>query len=64
MIEYTYFELFLMLCCFVLGGFVTKYREEARSSQTLVRAMLKDEAVYRRIKSDHDTFMKEMRNAD
>ena len=64
MIEYTYFEIFLICAFFVVLGYALKYREEAMGTKRLLKAMLSDRAVYDRIKGDHDTFMKELRNAD
>jgi hypothetical protein len=64
MIEYTYLEIFLF-CAFVLAlGYALKYREEYSSAKLLIRAMLSDRDIYDRMKNDHDTFMKELRNAD
>lgn len=64
MIEYTYFEVFLLCAFFIALGYAFKYHEEAKTAKLIVRAMLQDKSVYDRMKSDHDTFMKELRNAD
>lgn len=64
MIEYTYFEIFLICAFFITLGFALKYREESIGVKKLLKAMLSDRAVYDRIKGDHDAFMKELRNAD
>lgn len=64
MIEYTYFEIFLICAFFITLGFALKYREESIGTRRLLKAMLSDRTVYDKIKADHDTFMKEFRNAD
>ena len=64
MIEYTYFEIFLLCAFFIALGYAFKYHEEAKTAKLIVRAMLQDKSVYDRMKNDHDTFMKELRNAD
>lgn len=64
MIEYTYFEIFLICAFFIALGFALKYREESIGAKRLLKAMLKDRAIYDKIKADHDTFMKGLRNAD
>jgi hypothetical protein len=64
MIEYTYFELFLMGAFFVTLGYALKYREEAIATKRFIKAILADKILYDKIKSEHDTFMKELRNAD
>ena len=64
MIEYTYFEVFLLCAFFIALGYAFKYHEEAKTAKLIVRAMLQDKSVYDRMKNDHDTFMKELRNAD
>jgi hypothetical protein len=64
MIEYTYFEVFLLCAFFIVLGYAFKYHEEAKTAKLIVRAMLQDKSVYDRMKNDHDTFMKELRNAD
>ena len=64
MIEYTYLEIFLF-CAFVLVlGFAFKYHEEAKTAKHVLKAMLRDQSIYDRMKADHDTFMKELKNAD
>ena len=64
MIEYTYFEVFLLCAFFIAMGYAFKYHEEAKTAKLIVRAMLQDKSVYDRMKNDHDTFIKELRNAD
>lgn len=64
MIEYTYFEIFLLCAFFIVLGYALKHHEEAKTAKLIVRAMLQDKSVYDRMKNDHDTFMKELRNAD
>jgi len=64
MIEYTYFEIFLICAFFIALGYALKYREEAKTTKHVLKAMLQDKSVYDRLKNDHDTFMKEIRNAD
>lgn len=64
MIEYTYFEIFLICAFFIALGYAFKYREETKMAKHLLKAMLKDKSVYDRMKNDHDTFIKELRNAD
>lgn len=64
MIEYTYFEIFLLCAFFIVLGYAFKYHEEAKTAKHVLRAMLQDKSVYDRMKNDHDTFMKELRNAD
>ena len=64
MIEYTYFEIFLICAFFIALGYALKYREEYSSAKLLIRAMLSDRTMYDRMKADHDMFIKELRNAD
>lgn len=64
MIEYTYFELFLMVAFFIALGFALKYREEASSAKKFIKILLQEPDVYAKIKKEHDNFMKEIRNAD
>ena len=64
MIEYTYFEIFLLCAFFIALGYAFKYHEEAKTAKLIVRAMLQDKSVYDRMKNDHDTFIEELRNAD
>lgn len=64
MIEYTYFEIFLLCAFFIALGYAFKYYEDAKTAKLILRAMLNDKAVYDRMKDDHDTFMKELKNAD
>jgi hypothetical protein len=64
MIEYTYLEISLF-CAFVLAlGFALKYREESIMGKQVIKAMLDDPETYNRFKDKHDTFIKELRNAD
>lgn len=64
MIEYTYFEIFLICAFFIALGYALKYREESITGKRMIRAMLNDRDIYDRMKNDHDSFMKELRNAD
>ena len=64
MIEYTYFEIFLICAFFIALGYALKYREESTMGKRMIRAMLNDRDIYDRMKNDHDSFMKELRNAD
>lgn len=64
MIEYTYFEIFLMCAFFVVLGYALKYHEEAKSAKRFIKILLDEPEMYERIKKEHDTFMEEMRNAD
>lgn len=64
MIEYTYFEIFLICAFFIALGYALKYREESITTKRVIRAMLQDQSIYNRMKNDHDTFIKELRNAD
>jgi hypothetical protein len=64
MIEYTYLEIFLFCAFFVALGYAFKYREEASTGKQVIRAMLRDKSIYDSMKSDHDTFIKELKNAD
>lgn len=64
MIEYTYFEIFLICAFFIALGYALKYREESIMGKRMIRAMLNDRDIYDRMKNDHDSFMKELRNAD
>lgn len=64
MIEYTYFEIFLICAFFVAMGFAFNYHEEARTAKHILKTMLRDRSVYDRMKRDHDTFMEELKNAD
>jgi hypothetical protein len=64
MIEYTYLEIFLFCAFFAALGFAFKYHEEAKTGKQVIRAMLRDKTMYDRMKDDHDTFMKELENAD
>ena len=64
MIEYTYLEIFLFCAFFAALGFAFKYHEEAKTSKQVIRAMLRDQSIYDRMKRDHDTFIEELKNAD
>lgn len=64
MIEYTYFEVFLMVAFFVVLGFAFKYHEEAKMAKRFIKAMLDEPKVYDEVKKAHDLHVKEMRNAD
>lgn len=64
MIEYTYFEVFLMCAFFVALGYALKYREEARGAKRFIKILLDEPEVYAKIKKEHDAFVKELRNAD
>ena len=64
MIEYTYFEVFLIVAFFVVLGYALKYHEEAKTAARFIKAMLDEPKLYDKLKNEHDAFMKEMRNAD
>jgi hypothetical protein len=64
MIEYTYLEIFLFCAFFAALGFAFKYHEEAKTGKHVIRAMLRDQSIYDRMKADHDTFIEELKNAD
>ena len=64
MIEYTYFEIFLLCAFFIALGYALKYREEAKTAKRFIRLMLNEREVYEKVKREHDTFVKELRNAD
>lgn len=64
MIEYTYFEVFLIIAFFVVLGYALKYHGEVKMSRRFIKAMLDEPKLYNKIKNEHDAFMKEMRNAD
>lgn len=63
MIEYTYFELFLMCAFFIALGFALKYREESLTGKKFVKMLIENEKVYMKVKTEYNTFM-EARNAD
>jgi hypothetical protein len=64
MIEYTYLEIFLFCAFFVALGYAFKYREESTTGKQVIRAMLRDQTIYDKMKADHDTFIEELKNAD
>lgn len=64
MIEYTYFEIFLICAFFIALGYALKYREEAIAAKRFIKAILADKILYDKIKNEHDIFMKELKNAD
>lgn len=64
MIEYTYFEIFLICAFFVALGYAFKYHEEVKLSKRFIKALLDEPEVYIEIKKAHDQHMKELRNAD
>lgn len=63
MINYTYFEIFLMCAFFIALGYALKYREEARGAKRFIKILLDEPEVYTKIKKEHDDFIKETRNA-
>ena len=64
MIEYTYFEIFLMCAFFVALGYALKYREESLSARKFIRALVNEPELYAKFKKDHDDFVKEIKNAN
>jgi hypothetical protein len=62
MIEYTYLEIVLFCAFVVVLGYAFKYREESVSAKSFIRAMLKDRAMYDRVKEDHDSFMEGLKS--
>lgn len=64
MVEYTYLELILFALFITALAFALKYREEAESAKRFVTAMLKNDDLYKKVKHDHDKFMKEVENAN
>jgi hypothetical protein len=64
MIEYTYFEIFLICAFFIALGYSLKYHEEAKMAKNVLKAMLRDKSINDRMKADHDTFIEELKNAD
>lgn len=64
MIEYTYFEIFLMCAFFIALGYALKYREETITAKRFLKALLNEPEIYARVKKEHDDFMKELKNAD
>lgn len=64
MIEYTYFEIFLMCAFFVALAYALKYREEAKSTKRFIKILLEEPKLYEQVKKEHDNFVKELRNAD
>lgn len=64
MIEYTYFEVFLMVAFFVVLGYALKYHEEAKSVKRFIKILLDEPEVYAKVKKEHDAFVKGLRNAD
>jgi len=64
MMELTLTEMWLIVWAVAGTAYALKYREEAKMTKHLLKAMLKEQAVYDRMKADHDTFIKELKNAD
>lgn len=64
MIEYTYFEVFLIVAFFVVLGYALKYHEEAKSAKRFIKILLDEPELYAKVKKEHDAFVKELRNAD
>lgn len=64
MIEYTYFEVFLMCAFFVALGYALKYYEEAKTAKRFIKALLQHDELYAKMKKEHDDYVKELRNAD
>ena len=64
MIEYTYFEIFLLCAFFIALGYALKYREESHTAKRFVKMLIEDEQIYKRVHSEYTTFTKELRNAD
>jgi hypothetical protein len=62
--ELTLTEMWLIVWAVAGTAYALKYREEAKMTKHLLKAMLKEQAVYDRMKADHDTFIKELKNAD
>jgi hypothetical protein len=64
MMEFTLTEMWLIVWALAGTAYTLKYREEAKVAKHLLKAMLREQAVYDRMKADHDTFMKEMKDAE
>ena len=62
MIEYTYLEIVLFCAFVVVLGYAFKYHEESVSAKHFIRAMLKDRAMYDRVKEDHDSLMEGLKS--
>ena len=63
MIEYTYFELFLLCAFFVVLAYMFKFREESRSHRKFISIILSDPDLYNKIRTDLVEAEKEIRNA-
>lgn len=64
MIEYTYFEVFLIVAFFVALGYAFKYYEEAKTAKRFIKALLQHDELYAKMKKDHDDFVKGIKNAN
>ncbi len=64
MMEFTLTEMWLIVWAVAGTAYALKFREEAKMAKHLLKAMLRDQVVYDRMKADHDTFIKELKNAD
>lgn len=62
--EFTLTEMWLIVWAIAATAYALKFREEAKMVKHLLKAMLRDQVVYDRMKADHDTFMKEMKDAE
>jgi len=62
--EFTLTEMWLIVWAVAGTAYALKFREEAKMTKHLLKAMLRDQAVYDRMKADHDTFIKELRDAE
>ena len=63
MIEYTYFELFLICAFFIVLGFALKYHEEAKSAKRFIKILIEQPDVYSKVRKDYDDFVKGAKNA-
>lgn len=63
MIEYTYFEVVLMVAFFIALGYAFKFREEAIGAKRFLKLLIEDETTYKRVKRSFDETMEEMKNA-
>lgn len=63
MIEYTYFELFLLCAFFVVLAYMFKFREESRMHKKFIRVLLSEPALYEKVRADLIEAEKEIRNA-
>lgn len=62
--EFTLTEMWLIVWAVAGTAYALKFREEAKMTKHLLKAMLQNQTVYDRMKADHDTFVKEMKDAE